>query len=621
MTRSTRVFSGLCLGLACASAPAWAAVGEIPWNRSLTITRTSSDDDIKNVFRSILQANGLSVAFGPAVRDTVSFHMEQVPIQKAFEQVIDQHHLTYSYNDATKTVFIDSPKGGAGEAKGSTFVTLYGTSYQEVIQAVTNLGLGLGGLKYDATSRTLAVTGDADRIKQIQTLVENLEAARKRGAGSSSTGGASLGPEEVKVIPLRFTDVGPSTRQFQGKTVTVPGIADTLKSVLGLDERPPAAGGAGEGATPAGPSPYGHPRISIDQRTNSVVVQGSQSAIAAVEKIVKQLDRPLQMVQIEVLIVTANVGVAKELGVSWRGSQVYPGNPSSSFATDTGTSANNGSSSGGGSTGGTTGGQVQNGTNGQLFTSNGLDALSLLPAASAGATAASFVIRGGSAVIQAQLKALSSQDRARILSAPKLVTLDNITARITRSQNIYVQVDTVNPAGGYGGVGLQEIQTGLTLEITPSIVPAQADRDQSLVRLNLRAENSAPGSGSFGQIDVNSQEVQTNVLVPDSDTFVIGGLFDDSNINTSSGVPYLKDIPVLGALFRDNKSQKSLGETIFFITPKIVDERTVLQSDIAVREGSAEYIRRARAELSAVGDEANRANHGVLSARTLEEDE
>jgi type III secretion system YscC/HrcC family outer membrane pore protein len=620
MTRSARAFSGLCLGLACASAPAWAAAGEIPWNRSLTITRTSSDDDIKNVFRSILQANGLSVAFGPAVRDTVSFHMEQVPIQKAFEQVIDQHHLTYSYNDATRTVFIDSPKGGAGEAKSSTFITLYGTSYQEVTQAVNNLGLGLGGLKYDAASRTLAVTGDADRVKQIQTLVENLEAARKRNAGTSSASGATLGPEEVKVIPLRFTDVGPSTRQFQGKTVTVPGIADTLKSVLGLDETPPVAGGGA--ATPTAPSPYGHPRISIDPRTNSVVVQGSQSAIAAVEKIVKQLDRPLQMVQIEVLIVTANVGVARELGVNWRGSKIYPGPPNSSFAIDTGTSPNGGSSSGGGGNGGsgTSGGQVQNG-NFNLFTSDGFDALSLLPAASAGATAASFVIRGGSAVIQAQLKALASQDRARILSAPKLVTLDNITARITRSQNIYVQVDTVNPAGGYGGVGLQEIQTGLTLEITPSIVPAQADRDQSLVRLNLRAENSAPGSGSFGQIDVNSQEVQTNVLVPDSDTFVIGGLFDDSNITTNSGVPYLKDIPLLGALFRDVKSQKSLGETIFFITPKIVDERSVLQSDIAVREGSAEYVRRARTELNAVGDEANKANHGVLSARTLEEDE
>jgi type III secretion system YscC/HrcC family outer membrane pore protein len=615
-----RLIPGLCLGIALwpAATPAFAVVGDIPWNRSLTITRTSADDDIKNVFRSILQANGLSVSFGPAVRDTVSFHMEQVPIQQAFEQVIDQHHLTYSYNDSTKTVFINAPSGGASDAKNSAFITLSTVSYQDVVQAMNNLGLGLGGLKYDAGSRTLAVSGDEGRVKQIQTLVENLESSRRRGGKDSA---ASLGPEEVKVIPLRFTDVGPSTRQFQGKTVTVPGIADTLKSVLGLDERPPAANGndPSAAATPVGPAPFGHPRISIDARTNSVVVQGSPSAIAAVEKIVNQLDRPLQMVQIEVLIVTANVGVAKELGVAWRGSQVNTGNPNSSLAADTGSSAGaTGSSSG---TTGTGSGQVQNGTNGQLFTSNGLDALSLLPAATAGATTASFVIRGGAAVIQAQIQALASQDRARILSAPKLVTLDNITARITRSQNIYVQVDTVGTAGGYGGVGLQEIQTGLTLEITPSVVPAQSNRDQSLVRLNLRAENSAPGSGSFGQIDVNSQEVQTNVLVPDADTFVIGGLFDDSNINSTSGVPYLKDIPILGALFRDNKSQKSLGETIFFITPKIVDERSVLQSDIAVKEGSAEYIRRARAELSIVNQDANRANHGVLSVKSLEEDE
>ena len=219
------------------------------------------------------------------------------------------------------------------------------------------------------------------------------------------------------------------------------------------------------------------------------------------------------------------------------------------------------------------------------------------------------------------MQALESKDRARILSAPKLVTLDNITARITRSQNIYVQVNTVSPAGGYGGVGLQEIQTGLTLEITPSIVPAQSDRDQSLVRLNLRAENSAPGTGSFGQIDVNSQEVQTNVLVPDSDTFVIGGLFDDSNINSDSGVPYLKDIPILGALFSNTKNQKSLGETIFFITPRIVDERSVLQSDIAVKEGSSEYIRRARAELAAVSADANKDRHDIPAVKSLEEDE
>src|SRR5689334_17349559 len=190
MTR--RLLPGFCLGLALwpLATPASAAVGDIPWNRSLTITRTSADDDIKNVFRSTLQANGLSVAFGPQVRDTVSFHMEQVPIQQAFEQVIDQHHLTYSYNDATKTVFINAASTGSGDAKNSAFITLSTVSYQEVVQAVNNLGLGLGGLKYDAASRTLAVSGDEGRVKQIQTLVQNLEAARRRGGKDSA---ASLG--------------------------------------------------------------------------------------------------------------------------------------------------------------------------------------------------------------------------------------------------------------------------------------------------------------------------------------------------------------------------------------------------------------------------------------------
>ena len=619
---STALLTGSAIALVFAAGTGAAmAQGGIPWNHSLTITRTSSDDDIRNVFRSMLQANGLSVSFGPSVHETVSFHLEGVPIDQAFEQLIDQHHLTYSYNPGTKTVQINaaSSAAGAAEQKNAAFVTLRATTYPEVVQAVGNLGLGLGGLKYDASSHTLAISGDAERIKQIQTLVDNLETARKRG----SRGSIDIGPEEVKVIPLRFTDVGPSTRQFQGKTVTVPGIAETLKSVLGLDERPASVAAGDTAAPPPPPSPYGQPHISIDPRTNSVVVQGSHDAILAVEKIISQLDRPLQMVQIEVLIVTANVGVAKQLGIAWRGSQVNVNGTPGSFAADTGTSAGATTTGGTGGTGGQSGsGQVTVGTNGNLFSSAGLDALSLLPAGAAGATTASFVIRGGQAVIEAQLQALESKDRARILSAPKLVTLDNITARITRSQNIYVQVNTVSPAGGYGGVGLQEIQTGLTLEITPSIVPAQSDRDQSLVRLNLRAENSAPGSGSFGQIDVNSQEVQTNVLVPDSDTFVIGGLFDDSNINSESGVPYLKDIPILGNLFKNVKNQKSLGETIFFITPRIVDERSVLQNDIAVKEGSSEYIRRARAELSAVGADANAWDrHDAPAVKTLEEDE
>lgn len=618
--------------------PAWAQPPTIPWDGALTITRTSSGEDIKNVLRSIVQANGMSIIFAPDVQGAVSFRLDRVPLSMAFEQLIDENGLAYTYNAGTRTVNVSTLGGGGGDDSGeraATFVPLGQVTYREVVDAMASFGVPAQGIRYDAGSRTVAISGPAARIQQVTSLIATLETARQRQRERDNTDRQrevqlrqaemtqrayeDLSRFEVRVIPLRFTDVGPSAKTFQGREVTIPGIEDTLKSILGLDvsgQPSSLAVGAPTDLTP-GAAPnldigaaqqLGHPRISIDQRTNSVVVHGTPEAIAAIEKIIRELDRPLQMVEIEVIIATADVGVARQLGINWRGSDTNPNGDPRSIAIDTGT----------------TGTPIRNGTGTSLFDTNGLNALSLLPAATAAnSTVASFVIRGTEGALQAQLQALASDDKARILSAPRLITLDNLTARITRSQNIFVQVDTRNPeGGGTGGVGLQEIQTGLTLEITPSVVPAESDRDEALVRLNLRAENSAPGSGSFGQIDVRSQEVQTNVLVPHGATFVIGGLFDESQIANEAGIPGLKDIPLLGALFNHKQSTKTQGETIFFITPRIVDERTVLQNDIAVKVGSEDYIRRERRALSAVHDSFNE-NVALpsLPPSAIEEDE
>ena len=636
----------LTFGLALASAAMAQSGPRIPWDKTLTVTRTSSDEDIKTVLRSLLQANGLSVIFTPDVEGAISFRLDKVPIASAFDQLIQEHNLAYTYNPNAKTVSVTTLAADAERAKSGAFVPLDQVTYQELTRALENFGLPAQSLKYDPGTRTVAINGDTQHVQQIAELIKTLEASHQKQrerqneerAREIQLKRAELTQEayeqlksfEVKVIPLRFTDVGPTTKQFQGRTVTIPGIADTLMSILGIKPSqpgslpPPATAPAAlppdNGATPDVLSPQdkflgeaeqlGHPRISIDQRTNSVVVQGTPEAIASIEKIIHDLDRPLQMVQIEVTIAQADLGVARELGVNWRGSAFTAGGTPLSGAIDTGTSPP----------------QIGNSDTGKGFNTTGLDALSLLPNGSTpGQTTASFVVKGAESALQAQLQALASRDRARILSAPRLVTLDNITARITRSQNIYVQVDTRGPnGGGLGGVGLQEIQTGLTLEITPSIVPAESDRQEAFVRLNLRAENSTPGAGVFGQIDVKSQEVQTNVLVPDGATFVIGGLFDDSQITNESGVPGLKDIPILGALFRSKTNTKSLGETIFFITPHLVDERIVLQDDIAVKVGSEEYIRRERRALTTeVHDPANAeaSGSGESPLSQLEEDE
>src|SRR5665213_1205558 len=131
LLRSPFLAAGWSLTLAGNSVAQPQSQSDIPWNHSLTITRTSSDDNIQNVFRTLLQEDGLSATFGAGVNQTVSFHLENTPINVAFDQLINEHHLTYNYDPGSKTVMIYAAGAGAAEtARGAVFVTLNAVSYQ-----------------------------------------------------------------------------------------------------------------------------------------------------------------------------------------------------------------------------------------------------------------------------------------------------------------------------------------------------------------------------------------------------------------------------------------------------------------------------------------------------------
>ena len=596
-----------CWGVWTASAQEDAA--RIPWTNGLSFSRTSVDDDLRNVLRAILSASHLSVVFRPGVGGKVSLAFHDMNPQTAFDQLIAENGLQAAYSADTRTVTVGPAVSTQGNLR--RFVPLQNVEWSSLRQMLVNFGIGTDGIAYDPHSSLLGVTGDPAHVAQVEDLVRTLEqhfgnqhdqelADTQHSAGTQQTDFERHAYQDAlnvqtKVFRLRFADVGPTTRNFHGRAVTIPGILETLQAMLGtVSQAPPfstqstapnvftpSIGGgsssrqlfqgqppqgssqsAGTGPGPAtadlaGMATIGKPTFSIDQRTNSVIVRGSPAAIAAVADVLRQIDQPVKMVEIEVIIATAELGVVNQLGVAYRG-----------------TTGGGGAAFDSGSSGGVLG-QVP-----------GYNALTLLPNAAAGATVASFVLHGSGTSIQAQLQALASENKARVLSAPHLVTLDNITARITRSEDIYVPVDT----GGLNGQGLSQIQTGLTLEITPSIVPVAPGSPDQLVRLTLDATNSAPGSGTGNQINVNSQEVQTDVLVPDGGTFVIGGLFDDSRLKNTSGIPVLKNIPLLGQLFRTDNSQQSLGQTIFLITPHVVDQQQLVARDVALGSGTASFM-------------------------------
>lgn len=593
----------------------------IPWKQGVTFTRTAVDDDVRSVLRAILAADGLSTVFRPGVDATMSFNFRDMSLEAAFTQVIQSNGLSATFNPSAKTVTIGP--GSAGSA-GRRFITLQNVDWPNLRQMLTSFGIGTDGATFDPSTSVLSVSGDPAHIAQIEDLVKTLEQhyGDKREQALSETQRSATAQRsdyerrsysdalnaQTRVFRLRFADVGPTTRNFHGRTVTIPGILDTLQAMLGTNSQtvpyatqratpspftPLLASRTGQTQAPtaAAASPevdrggIGRPNISIDQRTNSVIVRGSPSAIAAVEDVLRHIDQPVKMVEIEVIIATAELGVVNQLGVAYRGTT------RNSTAFDTGT----------------TGGQLTGGL-------PGYNALTLLPTAAAGATVASFVLSGSGVSLQAQLQALASENKARVLSAPHLVTLDNITARITRSEDIYVPVDT----GGLNGQGLSQIQTGLTLEITPSIVPVQPGSNDQLVRLTLDATNSAPGPGTGNHINVTSQEVQTDVLVPNGGTFVIGGLFDDSRLQSRAGIPLLKDIPLVGQLFRSDSNQQNLGQTIFFITPRIIDQSELVGRDVALGP-TAGYMDGQRTRLNGMTREV--AGLSRASSASLEEDQ
>lgn len=638
--------------------PAWsappAAAPAIPWQAGATFTRTSVDDDVRNVLRALVGGQGLQVVFRPGITGKVSFRYRDADPAAVLEQLLQENGLEAAYNPATRTVTVGPARGAAAPAS-QRLIPLHSVDFPSLRQMLVNFGIGTEGITYDPTLQMIGVSGDSARVTQVSEVVKALEdhlsARQDRSAEDRMRQAVAQRSTlqrrayedamnvQTRIFRLRFADVAPTTRTFHGRSVQVPGVLETLQAMLGLG---PGSAGAGapqpmyapfRPATPSQPpasvgaqaqalnvaaqalrnsaqanaalsglagaldaddpmarsvQAMSRPTISADQRTNSVIVRGSPAAIAAVEAAIEQLDQPVKMVQIEVVIATAQVGVSQELGIAFgaRGRDLGRGDLAGS--------------------------------------TNGIDPTSLLPLGlTPQGAVASFVARSGQALFQAQLRALAERNKARVLSAPHLVTLDNVTARITRSEDLYVPVDT----GGLNGQGLSQIQTGLTLEITPSIVPPARGSAEQMVRLNLNAVNSAPSANSARQISVRSQEVQTDVLVPDGGTFVIGGLFDDQRLQGRAGVPVLKDIPLLGALFRDETSQSSLGETIFFITPRVVEQRDTMARDIAGgAAGANATVAAGRRALSGVAREMDGRGPpsrpvGRRAVRQLEEDE
>jgi type IV pilus secretin PilQ/predicted competence protein len=161
------------------------------------------------------------------------------------------------------------------------------------------------------------------------------------------------------------------------------------------------------------------------------------------------------------------------------------------------------------------------------------------------------------------LSAAEAEGNVKIISRPSVVTLNNVESQIESANVLRIRTTaaTVGEAGN-----LREIRAGITLKVTPQV---SAD---GFVLLNIIAKSSTLDFGRTidGIPQENTREAKANVLVRDGETVVIGGIMKDTASNSDTGVPYLKDIPVLGWLFKRSSWQKDFEELVVFITPRIL---------------------------------------------------
>lgn len=293
--------------------------------------------------------------------------------------------------------------------------------------------------------------------------------------------------------------------------------------------------------------------MTIDERTNSLLIRELPENIEVIREIIESLDIPVKQVQIEARIVTINEGNMDELGIRWgftsiNGSNTVGGSIENNLAT-IGLYNGEGDDDGGDGDG------------------VGIDDfLNVnLAAASPNATSLAFQVAklGSDTLLDLELSALQQESKAEIISSPRLITTNKKPAYIEQGTEIpYLE------SSSSGATTVTFKKAVLSLKVTPQITP-----DNRLV-LDLSVTQDRPGqvvkTGTGEAVAIDTQRIGTQVLVNNGETVVLGGIFQHSITNSVDKVPLLGDLPLLGALFRRSYENVGKSELLIFVTPKVV---------------------------------------------------
>jgi type IV pilus assembly protein PilQ len=307
--------------------------------------------------------------------------------------------------------------------------------------------------------------------------------------------------------------------------------------------------------------------VTVDERTNTLLVQDTASHLTDIRKMISQLDIPVRQVLIESRIVIANDDFGRQLGARFGVTNVQK-NGSSGIVSLSGSTNANDTIVGSAITNINSTGQpfpitippLNYDTSGLQNASNGGRLNFSLPVAPPAASIG-LAILGKNSLVDLELSALQAEGQGEVISNPRVITANQKEAVIKQGVEIPYQ-----EASSSGATSVSFKEAVLSLKVTPHITPD--DR----VIMDLDVTKDTVGTVFNGVPSIDKREVNTQVLVETGETVVLGGIYERTRSTAVSKIPLLGDIPILGALFRNTDKEDHKTELLIFVTPKILKE-------------------------------------------------
>ncbi len=376
----------------------------------------------------------------------------------------------------------------------------------------------------DDRTNSLLVTGDKATRTRIRRIVEKIDIPKQKEGNT-------------KVIYLRYAKATDLATVLQGisKTSQVANKEGKAKSA----QNPGASSGGGSGS---------NIDIQADESSNSLIITADPEVLKNLEIVIAKLDIRRAQVMIETIVAEVSTNLSSALGIQF-GFNGLAGNSAGPVGVTNFASAG---------------------------ASNILSVGAAIASGAASAAPGALLGLGGEAggmQFVALLNALASDAATNILSTPTLVTMDNEEATIVVGQNIPLLTGSFSSTGSSGGASgsnpfttIERQDIGLTLKVTPQI------NEGTSVKLAIEQETSslAASNASAADLITNKRSITTNVMVEDGEVLVLGGLIENTFRDTQEKIPVLGDLPIVGSLFRHDKTAKERQNLMVFIHPVIM---------------------------------------------------